>query len=130
MTRRLPHLRALQRDEFREMASMVTITRPDGTVVAGTSPGDVTFDSEEVYDGRASVRRSDTATRTHMSATDSVTVAAYDVVVPRGTTIKRGDVVAVDACPDPAIVGLNLRVVDVAGGETSTNPRLRCEVAT
>lgn len=76
MTRRLPHLRALQRDEFREMASMVTITRPDGTVVAGTSPGDVTFDSEEVYDGRASVRRSDTATRTHTAATDSVTVAA------------------------------------------------------
>lgn len=126
MTRRSPALRMIERNERRQMASIVTIARPGGAVEGDA--GEVDYPADTVYSGRADVFRDDTTSLPASYGSGATSVTRWVVVVPRGADVQRKDVVTVDACPDPSIVGLKLRVTAAGDGEFITNRRLGCEV--
>jgi hypothetical protein len=112
------------------MVDACTISRPDAEGALNETTGQRTPSAgAQVYAGSCRVKVQATADRVVEAAERPVSLRTYDVSVPITVTdVHVDDVLRITASVlDQALVGLRLRVVDVAKGTHLTARRLVCE---
>lgn len=110
------------------MTSTCTITRP-GPPTTDPNTGEVTPSGTPVYSGKCRIRPAQTWGRTAYLAGEQIQPGTFQVSVPWSVTgARHGDLVHVDSCPDPDVVGRTWYVRFTPDmGDTVTARRLMCE---
>ncbi|MGZ4638674.1 MAG: DUF6093 family protein [Actinomycetes bacterium] len=113
----------------RLMVDTCTVLRPGDR--GAYDPTTLTYASNPtpLYDGKCRVKPTNTADRVVEFGGEPVSLFPYVVSLPIGDLVVHvDDVVTVTASAlDPALVGLKLRVRDIASGTHLTARRLGCE---
>lgn len=115
------------------MVDACTITAANAVQVYDeTTDAYTTPDGASRYTGRCKVTPRDNADRQVEAGAQTVTLWPFVISVPMSVTgIQDDDVITITASAlDPALVGLVLRVRQVAQGSFLTARRLGCEVQT
>ncbi len=111
-----PTLATLRATARRRLTETGTITRPGtGQPIFDNDTGEyINPPPTVVFGGPMLVRPQDRSERVVESGEATVTLTRYDVTVPAGTDVRRGDTAILTAAPyDPALVGIRLFVLDV-----------------
>ena len=93
------------------------------TVTRGDWPETVTVDT----DVGCVVRPSQQARTEVSSGGEQVSLHVYDVRVPWGLDVERGDVLTVDSSRDPQMVGRSLTVIEVTADEWAATRMVVCQ---
>lgn len=108
-------LRMLRREDRHRLKDRVTVTRGSFPTVTTVAAGVA-----------AVVRPSQRATVEVSSGGQTVAMHAYDIRVPVGTDVERGDVLTVTASADANLVGRWLTVHDVVADSEQTSRIVVC----
>lgn len=120
------HLRAV---EGRLLTGRCAVTRPgEGDGPLDPDTGQVADPPPvQVFEGACLVRPTDRASRIVESGGRALSLLTYDVTLPAGTPVERGDTLTVTASADPGLVGQALTVLDVPYDEAAVSRRIVCE---
>ena len=112
------------------MLDTCTVRRPTGALVTDPETGVDTPEMTPVYSGKCRVQSLTAQAATPVAGGHMNTVERLGLHLPVSSALRTGDVAKLDTSVDPDLVGLEVRLVELARGSFRTADRWNVELVT